>query len=285
MSNTKLGLLVFWPTFWTGFPIKMAVALLLLAGHLHPWEGTGLYLLLLVSIPIDIWALGLCARTVFIERLRVEPQPGLGLTLWWQWALCCGIGLPLIKMIVGAVMAGAESLTHSTVAFVEENILEIPVAEQITLELLMWGVPTTLVLILMLVIWLYVLGAITQRHVRAGVPQEGNYQAMVQKWDLLRIPADQPLLFMAFTAVGVVMVGIFWVLIPVSTPHPHEEYVFINPPTVEKIIKPLEVIKKAEKVIAQASLTLEGLEKEKGEEGNSEGTKNSATPKEEQSTK
>ena len=141
MSNTKLGLLVFWPTFWTGFPIKMAVALLLLAGHLHPWEGTGLYLLLLVSIPIDIWALGLCARTVFIERLRVEPQPGLGLTLWWQWALCCGIGLPLIKMIVGAVMAGAESLTHSTVAFVEENILEIPVAEQITLELLMWGVP------------------------------------------------------------------------------------------------------------------------------------------------
>ncbi len=40
MSNTKLGLLVFWPTFWTGFPIKMVVALLLLAAHMHPWEGS-----------------------------------------------------------------------------------------------------------------------------------------------------------------------------------------------------------------------------------------------------
>ena len=59
MSNIKLGLLVFWPTFWTGFPIKLAIGLLLLAGHLHPWEGTGLAFLLLLSIPIDIWALGI----------------------------------------------------------------------------------------------------------------------------------------------------------------------------------------------------------------------------------
>jgi hypothetical protein len=285
ISNTKLGLLVFWPTFWTGFPIKLAVALLLLAGHMHPWEGTGLYLLLLISIPIDIWALGLCARTLFIERLRIEPQPGLGLSLWWQWALLCAIFLPLIKIIVGAVKAGTQSLTHSTVAFFEENVMEIPVAEQITIELVMWGIPTTLVLILLLVVWLYGLGAITQRSVRAGVPQEGNYQAMVYKWDLLRIPADQPLLLTAFTGVGVVMVCIFWVLLPVSTPHPHEEYEFINPPQVEVKIKPLEVLKNAEKVISQASLTLESIDKSEGEEGNAKGAEPTETKKEEKSKK
>jgi len=82
MSNVKLGLLVFWPTFWTGFPLKMVIVLLLLAAHIHPWEGTGLAALLLLSIPIDIWALGLCARTVFLERLSLDSPKGMGLRLW-----------------------------------------------------------------------------------------------------------------------------------------------------------------------------------------------------------
>ena len=34
MSNIKLGLLVSWPTFWTGFPIKMVFFLLLLAAFI-----------------------------------------------------------------------------------------------------------------------------------------------------------------------------------------------------------------------------------------------------------
>ena len=65
MSNAKLGLLIVWPTFWTGFPLKLVIALLLLAAGVHPWEGTGLLALLLLSTPIDVWALGLCSRTVF----------------------------------------------------------------------------------------------------------------------------------------------------------------------------------------------------------------------------
>ncbi len=94
MSNTKLGLLIFWPTFWTGFPIKMVIALLLLAAHMHPWEGSGLFILLLVSIPIDIWALGICARTVLIDRLKVDPQPGIGPNLWIRWAIFSALVIP-----------------------------------------------------------------------------------------------------------------------------------------------------------------------------------------------
>jgi len=96
MSNAKLGLLVFWPTFWTGFPIKMVIVLLLLAAHIHPWEGIGLEALLVLSIPIDIWALGLCARTVFLERLNVDSPKGMGLRLWAQWALFSVIYSPIL---------------------------------------------------------------------------------------------------------------------------------------------------------------------------------------------
>ena len=56
MSNAKLGLLVFWPTFWTGFPIKMGICLLLLAGHPpHVGEDHGLAAVILGA-----------AETVFI---------------------------------------------------------------------------------------------------------------------------------------------------------------------------------------------------------------------------
>ena len=57
MSSVKLGLAVAWPAFWTGVPIKIVIALLLLAMGLYPWEMPGLAFLLLLSIPIDIWAL------------------------------------------------------------------------------------------------------------------------------------------------------------------------------------------------------------------------------------
>ena len=52
--------------------------------HHHRWgldshfgEGTGLPFIFLMSIPVDIWALGLVGRTVFLGTLRLEPRMGL----------------------------------------------------------------------------------------------------------------------------------------------------------------------------------------------------------------
>src|SRR2546428_11423006 len=78
ISSIKLAWAVSWSAFWTGFPFKLIVALLLLAGQVHPWEGAGLVTLLVVSVPIDIWAVGLTARTVFLERLGMEGKGPVG---------------------------------------------------------------------------------------------------------------------------------------------------------------------------------------------------------------
>lgn len=263
MSNAKLGLLVFWPTFWTGFPIKLVIALLLLAGHVHPWEGGGLQALLILSIPVDIWALGLCSRTMFLERLNVDPPKGTGLRLWAYWAAFSVVYLPLLYFIVSGVKAITQSATTATIHFVEESIVAIPIAEQISLELVMWGMPTTIALIILIYGWLWGLGALAQRFVRAATPVEGTFQDIVCKWDVLRIPKDQPLLLTAFTGTGVVLVLLFWGLMPVSTPHPHEEYEFVHVEKVEKKIVPKDVIKHAEQTLARAEATLKELEAEK----------------------
>ena len=262
MSNAKLGLLVLWPTFWTGFPLKMVVALLMLAAGVHPWEGVGLEALLVLSIPIDVWALGLCSRTVFLERLSVDPPKGTGLRLWGLWAVFSVVYLPLLFMILGGVKSLAQSAVHATLHFVESNVIVIPIAEKISLELVMWGLPATIVLIILVYGWLFGLGALAQRFVRASTPVEGAFQDIVSKWDLLRIPRDQPLLLTAFTGTGVVLIMVFWGLIPVSTPHPHEEYEFVEVQKVEKKIVPKKVIKSAEQVLARAEATLKELEKE-----------------------
>lgn len=268
MSNTKLGLLVLWPTFWTGFPIKLAVCLLLLAAHVHPWEGSGLLAILVISIPIDIWALGLCARTVFLERLRIRAPQGVGMTLWWQWTVYSLIYLPILYLAVGGVKATAKDLTVSTIEFFEQHVFAvIPIAEKISIELVMWGTPTVIVLILLLLGWLYGLGALTKRQVNAGTPAEGSFEDVVRRWDLMRIPGDQPLLLTSLTAIGVLLVFIFWGLIPVTTPHPHEDYQYTKTEKVEPPIIPSEVIKKTEQILAQASLVIETLEKDKGVDG------------------
>ena len=272
MSNAKLGLLVLWPTFWTGFPLKMVAALLMLAAGVHPWEGVGLEALLVLSIPIDIWALGLCSRTVFLERLSVDPPKGTGLRMWGLWAVFSVVYLPLLFLILSGVKSLAQSAVHATLHFVESNVIVIPIAEKISLELVMWGLPATIALIVLVYGWLFGLGALAQRFVRASTPVEGAFQDIVSKWDLIRIPRDQPLLLTAFTGTGVVLIFLFWGLIPVSTPHPHEEYEFLEGQKVEKKIVPKKVIKSAEQILARAEATLKELEKENpvGETGKGE---------------
>ena len=263
MSNAKLGLLVVWPTFWTGFPLKLVLALLMLAAGVHPWEGAGFEALLVLSIPIDVWALGLCSRTVFLERLSVDPPKGTGLRLWGLWAVFSVIYLPLLVVIVGGAKSLAQSAVTATIHFVEGNVMVIPIAEKISLELVMWGTPVTILLIILLYGWLFGLGALAQRFVRASAPVDGTFQDIVSKWDLLRIPRDQPLLLTAFTGSGVVLVLLFWGLLPVSTPHPHEEYEFVNVKKVEAKVEPKKVIQSAEQILARAEATLKELEKDK----------------------
>ena len=268
MSNAKLGLLTFWPTFWTGFPVKMVMCLLLLAAHIHPWEGTGLFILLLVSIPVDIWALGLCARTVSIDRLGIDPAPGFGLQLWIRWAAFSAVVLPLISMAVSSVKAGAKSATSSIVESIKEHIYPtLPVAEQITLELVMWGSVATIALLALLYVWFYGLGWMMQGFVRAGTPVGGNIETRTNFWDQLRIPSDQPLLLVAFTGAGVLLVFVFWGLIPSSTPHPHQDYEFSNPAPKVVIIDPKHVLSETEKLLAKAGLVVEKLQEEKAAAG------------------
>ncbi len=275
MSNTKLGLLVFWPTFWTGFPLKLVFAMLMLAAHMHPWSGSGLFLLLLISIPIDIWALGLCAKTVFIDRLNVDPQPGFAANLWARWAVFTAIALPLIKMVVSGATEISKSVTSSIVHFIKESIWPtLPVAEQITLELVMWGSAASVVLIVCIMGWLFGLGWLTQPFVRNAKSLDGTEAERANFWDALRIPADQPLLLTAFTGAGVVLVFVFWSLLPASTPHPHEEYEFISKGSKAERVETRKVLKEAEQVLAKAELVVKKLEEEKsGESKESSGEK------------
>ncbi len=262
MPNAKLGLLVVWPTFWTGFPIKLVIVMLLLAAQVHPWEGSGLYALLLLSIPIDIWALGLCARTVLLERLRVDPPRGMGLRLWATWAAFSVVWLPLAYMMVDGANAVATWATDGTIHFVEGLLFTIPIAERISLELVMIGVPVTIVLLAVLYGWVFGLGFLAQRVVRASTPVEGTFQDIVHQWDLLRIPKDQPLLLSVFTGTAVALIVLFWGLLPVSTPHPHEEYEFVHVDKAEKQIVPNEVITTTEQILSRAEATLKAVEQE-----------------------
>ncbi|MDD9859714.1 MAG: hypothetical protein OXU40_04630 [Nitrospira sp.] len=262
MPNAKLGLLVFWPTFWTGFPIKLVIVMLLLAMQVHPWEGSGLYALLVLSVPIDIWALGLCARTVLLERLRVDSPKGTGLRLWVPWVVFSVIYLPVTCVIVRGTKALAARATDGTLHFVATHLFTLPIAERISLELVMIGAPVTIVLLAMLYGWVFGLGFLAQRVVRASTPVDGTFQDIVHQWDLLRIPKDQPLLLTVFTGVAVALIMLFWGVLPVSTPHPHEEYEFVHVSKVEQPIVPHEIIADTERILSRAEATLETVEKD-----------------------
>jgi hypothetical protein len=254
ISAVKLGLLVAWPAFWIGVPIKLVISLLLLAMGAHPWEMPGLAFLLLLSIPIDIWALSLSTKTVFLERLRVTAPDSAGLTIWWQSMLLNAIYLPILYFAGG----GAVSMSKSIAAWILEFFKEIPVAERISIELVLWGTPATIALVLLVLGWLYLFGKIVKRQAAMGVSVDTAFSSVVRQWDLMRVPADQPLTLTAITAVGVVLVLLLWAFMPVTTPHPHES----EKKDVAKapIFKPTDALQKTEKVIAKAEATVQSLE-------------------------
>lgn len=295
LSPTKIGLGVLWPAFWTGLPIKLAFVLVFFAMDLmhfenrlglgflmllaspvtvfavpvitmglesHIGEGAGIALLFLLSIPIDIWALGLVGRTYFLEKLRKEPPEGLGVTLWWKSAVVGAVFLPLVWFIVGTVTSTAISMAHSLMEL--EFLKGVPVAERISLELSLWGSVSTGVLIVLLLIGVSLVGRIIRSTAEAARPVSDNYQNVVKRWDLMRVPADQSLMLTSLTLGGVVLSMLFWAALPVTTPHPHE---CCKKPDVkaQAPFKPLETLNKDEKMIAQLEVQIDALEKQKAE--------------------
>jgi hypothetical protein len=296
MSPFKLGLSVLWPTFWTSLPIKLALALVLLAMgtmHLetklgvafllllispvsvlgyfvlslgmdvHIGEGAGFACLLLLSIPVDIWALGLTARTIFLERLRVEPPESLGLSLWVRCAVAGAFYLPLLWFIVGQVTEVGRGIAASI--FESEVAKHIPVAERISLELTLWGSLSTVVLIALVWGGFSIIGRFVRRLANTSRPAGEHYQALVSRWDLMRVPSDQPLMLGGFTAAGVALGILFWVFLPVSTPHPHE---CCKPAEtkVESQLDPQKVLGKAEKVFKDSETRIASIEQQVEEE-------------------
>lgn len=255
LSSVKLGLVIAWPALWTGIPLKLVVVLLLLAMSLSPWEWPGLAFLLLLSVPIDIWALTLCARTVFLERLRREPPRAIGLTLWWRTTLFSGVYVPVAYLAGSQTVAAVQHLAGRLL----DSIEALPISERIGIELSLWGSAATVVWLALALGWLYGLGRIIRAQLAAAHPVAEPYSALVRRWDLLRVPADQPLLLTIFMASGVVLVLWMWAFMPVTTPRPHEMYQK-SPVKAEAPLRPVEAIPRIEQEITRAEAALQELE-------------------------
>ncbi|HET6677974.1 MAG TPA: hypothetical protein VFO36_10300 [Nitrospiraceae bacterium] len=295
LSPTKIGLGILWSAFWTALPIKLAFAIVFMAMDLmhlenrlglaflmllaspvtvfalpiismglesHIGEGAGIAILFLLAIPVDIWALGLVGRTYFLEKFRKEPPDGLGLTLWWKSAVVGAIVLPIIWFLVSTVTSTAISMAHSLLEM--EIFKGIPVAERISVELTLWGSVSAIVLLVLLLIGVSLVGRIIRGTAEAARPVAENYQSIVTRWDLMRVPADQGLTLTALTLGGVVLSVLFWASLPVTTPHPHE---CCKKPDVkaEPPFKPVETLNKDEKMMAQLELQVSALEKQMAE--------------------
>ena len=295
MSPFKLGLSILWPAAWTALPLKMAFAVLFLAMgsiHLetklgitflmllmspvsvfaffvismgmgfHFGEGTGLPLLFLISIPIDIWALGLVGRTVFLENLRLEPPASLGLSLWARFAVAGALYLPLLWLIEGGVTDIARSTMQS---ILDMESLKLPVAERIGLEFTAWGSVSLIVLLALMFIGLSILGKLVQGLVASAQPARDTHQGLISRWDMLRVPADQGLMLTAFTAAGAVLSILFWSVLPVSTPHPHE---CCKPSEVTAAphFDPQKSLSKGEKSLKDAELKIAAFEHQAAED-------------------
>lgn len=301
MSPTKIGFGILWPACWTGIPIKAVFAvlamtmglvhfegrfglafLMLLASPVtvfaapiimaifdtHFGEGIGLPLIFGMSIPVDIWALGLVGRTFFLERLRKEPpHDGLGFAIWWRTALIGTFFLPLLWWIVSRVTEIAITASHSMAEMESMRHLfdtGLPVAERIGLELTIWGSISSAVLIVLAVIGVSILGQIIRRIAENARPAPENYQGLVTRWDLMRVPTDQGLLLASLAGAGVVLSLMFWSILPVTTPHPHE---CCKKPEVEvePVFKPIESLNKNTQRLASITAQVDAIEQQKAE--------------------
>lgn len=289
VSPSKLGFGILWPAFWTGLPFKLAFAVLFLAfGAVHfenriglaflmlltspvtafafptitmgldshIGEGVGMWLLFMLAVPIDIWALGIVGRTYLLERLRREPPSGLGLTLWWKCALVGAIYVPILWLAQSTITETAISAAHS---MFETNLLKgIPVAERISIDLTLWVTVATGSLLLLFVIGFSIVGRMIRGTVESAGHAPENYQGLVTRWDLSRVPVDQGWMLTALSGAAVALSILFWFSLPVFTPHPHD-CCRKQEVQAEPAIKPLETLNKNEKMIAHLAAQVELL--------------------------
>jgi hypothetical protein len=265
VSSIKLAWALCWSAFWTGFPLKMIAAVLLLAMQVHPWEGSGLTAMLIISIPIDIWALGLTARTYFLERHGLEFQDGVGLALWWQGAVVGLIFLGAAYVVMGGTVSMAKQAAASVIGLIKKLFPKFPIAEQITLELLLWVVPTVIVAFILALVALQLYGWRVKAVARSGQPSSAPYPERVRRWDAWRVPKDPGLMFTSLAATVLLLTIAFWTFLPVTTPHPAEEF----KPKAEKPKKqpkPEDLLKQTEISLAKAEAVLQTLEEQKAKE-------------------
>ena len=289
VSPAKLGFGILWPAFWTGLPFKLAIAvlflsfgfvqfedriglafLMLLASPVtvfalptitlglgsHIGEGVGIALLFLLAIPIDIWALRIAGRTFFLERLRREPPSWLGPTLWWKCALVGAIYVPILWAVQSAITEGAISAAHSI--FERDLLRGVPVAERISIDLTLWATVATGTLLLLFVVGFSLIGRVIRGTVNSAGHAPENYQGLITRWDLMRVPADQGLMLTVLSCVAVVVSLLFWSSLPVFTPHPHDCCKKIEDHPAPEF-KPLETLNKNEKMIAHLAAQVEML--------------------------
>ncbi|MBX3329094.1 MAG: hypothetical protein KF722_01735 [Nitrospira sp.] len=301
MSPTKIGFGILWAACWTGIPIKAVFAVLAMTMGLvhfegrfglaflmlfaspvtvfaapiimavfetHFGEGIGLPLIFGMSIPVDIWALGLVGRTFFLERLRKEPpHDGLGFAIWWRAALIGTFFLPLLWWIVSHVTEIAITASHSMAEMDSMRHLfdtGLPIAERIGLELTIWGSISSAVLLVLALIGISMLGQIIRRMAENSRPASENYQGLITRWDLMRVPTDQGLLLASLAGVGVVLSLVFWTILPVTTPLPHD---CCKKPEaqVEPAFKPAESLSKNAQRIASLAAQVEAMERQKAD--------------------
>jgi len=298
MSPTKIGFSILWSACWTGMVVKSVFAVLLLTMGLvhfegrfglavvmllvspvtvfaipilmalfgaHFGEGIGLEILFWLSIPVDIWALGLVGRTFFLERLRKEPPDGLGLAIWWRAALVGAFFLPILWGIVSFITDNAMTASHSMAEMESLRHLTdtgLPVAERIGLELTIWGSISSAVLIALSLIGVSIFGQIVRRISEDCQPTSESYQGLITRWDLMRVPTDQGLLLTSLVGVGVVFSLMFWSILPVTTPHPHE---CCKKPEVqvEPVFKPVESLSSSAQRVATLAAKIEAMEQQK----------------------
>ncbi|MBM4125768.1 MAG: hypothetical protein FJ247_00240 [Nitrospira sp.] len=301
MSPTQIGFGILWPACWTGIPIKAVFAVIIMTMGLvhfegrfglaflmllvspatifaapiimamfdtHFGEGIGLPLMFALSIPVDIWALGIVGRTFFLERLRKEPpHDGLGFAIWWRTAVIGMFFLPLLWWGVSRVTEIAISASHSIAEMESLRHLYhtgLPVAERIGLELTIWGTISFAVLMVLAAVGVSILGQLIRRMAERARPAAENYQGLITRWDLMRVPADQGLMMASLAGIGVVLSLVFWAVLPVTTPHPHE--CCAKPEVaVEPVFKPAESLSKTTGRIAQLVAQVEVMEQQKAD--------------------
>jgi hypothetical protein len=86
---------------------------------------------------------------------------------------------------------------------------------------------------------------------------------LIRQLDEWRVPNDQTLVLAVFLATGIVLVTLLWTFMPVTTPHPHEDYAKPTP-KVGPPLNPTEALSHAEKVLAQAEAAINALESKAG---------------------